>query len=75
MQHDPFRSDHDLDLRSNFQYDLSRSTNSSFDASRREEHDAGKSNVMALMSQKLLTKKLFRKTAIFGVFALWRLNR
>ena len=76
MQHDPFRSGHDLDLRSNFQNDLSRSTNSSFDASRREEHDAGKSNVMALLSQKLLPKKtFFVKTAIFGVFALWRLNR
>ena len=59
MQHDLFRSGHDLDLRSNFQVDLSRSNYSSFDASRREEHDAGKSNVMALMSQKLLTKKRF----------------
>ena len=59
MQHDPFRSGYDLDLRSNFKNDLSRSTNSSFDASRREEHDAGKSNVMALLSQKLLPKKRF----------------
>ena len=76
MQHDLFRSGHDLDVRSNFQVDLSRSNYSSFDTSRREEHDAGKSIAMALLSQKLLPKQtLFVKTAIFGVFALWTLNR
>ena len=75
MQHDLFRSGNDLDLRLNFQVDLSRSTYSSFDASRRQEHDAGKSNAVALLSQKLLPKNIFVKTVIFGVFALWRLNR
>ena len=55
MEHDLFRSGHDLDL-SNFQVDLSRSNNSSFDAFRRREHDAGKINVVALLSQKLLPK-------------------
>ena len=72
MQHDLFRSGHDLDLRSNFQRDLSRSTYISFDASRQEKHDAGKMNVVSLLSQKLLQKNLFlQKTAIFGVVAPW----
>ena len=39
-----------LDLRSNFQHDLSRSNYISFDASRQEKHDAGKINVMSLVS-------------------------
>ena len=59
MQHDPFRSDHDLDLRSNFKNDLLMSANSSFDESRRKEHDAGKSNVVACLNQKLLPKTVF----------------
>ena len=53
MQHDLFGSGHDLDLRSNFQYDLSRSNYISLDASRKEKHDAGKINVVALLSQQL----------------------
>ena len=68
MQHDPFRSDHDLDLRSNFQNDRSRSTYSSFDASRQDEHDAGKSNVVALLSQKLLPKNICRENGYFYSF-------
>ena len=58
MQHDLFESgdlEIDLDLRSNFQHDLSRSTYISFDVSRQEKHDAGKINV-SLLSQKLLQK-------------------
>ena len=61
MQHDPFWSGHDLDLRSNFQNDLSSSTYNSFDAYRREERDAAKRFVVALLSQKLLAKNIFRE--------------
>ena len=76
MQHDLFGSGHDLDLRSNFQHDLSRSNYIAFDDSRQDKHDAGKINVVALLSQKLLQKIYFRKkTVIFEVFALWRPNR
>ena len=51
MQHELFRSGHDLDLRSNFQHNLLRSNNSSFVASRQKEHDAGEMNVVPLQSQ------------------------
>ena len=68
MQHDPFRSGHDLDLRSNFQVDLSRSNYSSFDASWREEHDAGKSKLVQGLGQKLLQKNCFRKNRLFLQF-------
>ena len=61
VQHDLFGSGHDLDLRSNFQHDLSRSTDSSFDASWREEHDAGKIKCVQGLSQKLLQKQRFIK--------------
>ena len=75
MQHDLFRSGHDLDQRSNFPNDLLRSNYSSFDASQKEKYDAGKVNVVSILSQKLLQKTFFAKTAIFRVFALWRPNR
>ena len=39
MQHDMVRSIRDLDLRSRSRFDLSRSTHTSFDPSRRGEHD------------------------------------
>ena len=69
MQHDLFGSGHDLDLRSNFQHDLSRRSNYiSFDAAQQEKHDAGKSNVVSLLRQKLLQKNVFRKKTVnFGV--------
>ena len=54
MHHDLFGSGHDLDLRSNFQHDFSRSNYISFDAARQETHDDGKRNVVSLLSQKLL---------------------
>ena len=60
MQHDPYPSVHDLDLRSYFQVDLSRSTVSSFDASRQEEDDAGKRKLVQCLSQKLSQKNCFR---------------
>ena len=53
-----FRSGYDLELRSNFQNDLLRSTNGSNDASWQEEHDAGKINDVPFLSQKLLLKKI-----------------
>ena len=74
MQHDLFQTGHDLNLESNFQHDLLRSNYSSFDASRQEEHDAGKMNVVSLLSQKLLPEA-FSKKRFFRVFALWRPNR
>ena len=75
MQHDPFGSVHDLDLRSNFQHDLSRLKYISFDASRQEKHDACKINVVALLSQKLLQKNYFRKKRLFWSFCSRRPNR
>ena len=75
MQHDLFGSGHDLDLRSNFQHDLSRSNYISFDVSRQEKRDDRKINVVYLLSQKLLQKTFFAKMAIFGVYAVWRPNR
>ena len=65
MQQDLFR---DLDLGSNFQVDLFMSNYSSFDASLREEHNAGKTRVVALLSQKLLPKNTFRKKRLFLEF-------
>ena len=66
MQHDLFG---DLDLRSNFQHDLSRSNYISFNAAWQEKHDTGKRNVVALLSQKLLQKKnVYRKNSYFWSF-------
>ena len=70
MQHDLFGSGHDLDLRSNSEHDFLRSNYISFDASRQEKHDAGKINVVALLSQKLLQKNHFRKKRLFLEFLL-----
>ena len=65
MQHDLSGSGHGLDLRSNFQHGLLKSTYSSFDASRQEKHNAGNMNVVPLLSQKSFQKKtFFAKTAI-----------
>ena len=70
IQHDLFRSGHDLDLKSNLHIDLFRSNYSSFNASQEEKYDAGKMIAACLLSQKLLQKTFFAKTAIFRVFAL-----
>ena len=49
-----FRSGHDLDLRSIFQTDFFfRSNYNSFEASCPEKHEAGKINVVPLLSKKL----------------------
>ena len=53
MQHDLFRSVHDLDLRSNFENDLLTSNYSSFDASQHQKYNAGKVNDVFLLSQAL----------------------
>ena len=64
-----FRSGHDLDLRWNFQHDLSRSSDNLFDASWQEEHDAGKRKFVQGLSQKFLQKKnSFRKNRLFWQF-------
>ena len=68
MQHDTFRAGHGLDLRSNFENDLLRQYYSLFDASRREEHDAGKINVETLLSETLLQKNAFSKNCYFCSF-------
>ena len=53
------------------QYDLLRLTYSSFDASWQEEHDAGKMNIIPLLSPKLLPKNFFFvKTAVFSYCSL-----
>ena len=70
MQHDLFGSGHDLDLRSNFQHDFSRSKYISFNAPRQEKHAADKINVVSLLSQKLLQKNLVRKKRLFLEFLL-----
>ena len=46
-------SSRDLDLRSNFQVDLSRSKSIPLDASRREEHDGATDKSVSLLDQKL----------------------
>ena len=63
-------SGHDLDLRSNFHHDLSRSNDISFDPYRQEKHDAGKRNV-STESKVIAEQRFSQKTAIFGVVALW----
>ena len=67
MQHDVFGSGHQLDLRLNFQHDLLRCNFSSFDASWQGKRNAGKINVMPLLSQKSLKKDIFRKNGYFLV--------
>ena len=72
MQFDLSGSGHDLDLRSNFQHDLSRSKYIyiSFDAARQEKYDAGKISIVSLLSQKLLQKNVCRKKLLFLEFLL-----
>ena len=64
MQQDLFRSGHNLALMPNFQHDILRSNYSSFSASRQEEHDADKINIVPLLRQKLLPKNVFEKTTV-----------
>ena len=58
---DLFGSPRDLDLRSNFPLDLSRSPCICFDASRREKHDGVKIIPLSFFVQKVFAKnKVFR---------------
>ena len=59
MQHKLFRSLHDLDLRSNFDLNFSRSNYISFEASLREKHDGAIADALAWLVQKLFVKKYF----------------
>ena len=68
MDLSPYRSGHDLDLRPNFQVDLSRSIHSSFHTSGREEHDAGKGKFVQILRRKLSPKTGFRKYRPFWQF-------
>ena len=61
MQHDIFRSGHDLDLRSNFQHDHIRSSYSSFDVYRQKEHDACK---MSVVSRDYTELKVITETCV-----------
>ena len=72
MQHDLSRSRRDLDLRSNFDLDLSRSTCICFDASWQEEHDGVRIIPIAFLVQKLFAKKRFlSKTSILTFLDLF----
>ena len=59
MHHYLLRSGHDLDLWSNFQNDILRSNDNSFDESRQEEHDAVKIECYAFTKSKVITEILF----------------
>ena len=56
MQHDLFRSLRDLDLRSNFDLDFSRSIHISFEPSLREKHDDVITDSLSLLVQTLFVK-------------------
>ena len=60
MQHDLFWSLPDLDLRSNFGLDLSRSNNIFFEASLREKHDDAVADSLSLSVQKGIRGIIFR---------------
>ena len=64
MQHDLFRTGHDLDLGSTFPNGLARSTNISI-ASQQDENDAGSMIVVPLRNQKLLPYKVSPKNGYF----------
>ena len=56
MQHNLFRSLRDLDLRSNFDLDLSRLNHMSSEASLREKHGDAIADSLSLLVQKLFGK-------------------
>ena len=68
MQHNPLRSTCDLDLRSNFDPDLSRSPYICFDAPCREEYDCARIMPLIFLVQKLFAKNRFAKTTLCAVF-------
>ena len=65
MQHDLFGSGHDLDLRSNFEIDLSRSNYTSFKSAFHEKHDGIKTSSISFLDKILLAKPLFPNIELF----------
>ena len=68
MQHDLSSSRHDLDLKSNFDLDLSRSTCICFDAPWQEEHDSVRIIPLAFLVQKLFAINDFCQKRLFWPF-------
>ena len=64
-QYDLLGSPRDLDLRSNFDLDLSRSCYTCLDASWRGKHDGVKIIALSFQTRKLSPKKLFRSKMPF----------
>ena len=67
-----FGSGHDLDLRLNFQHDLSRSNYISFDAARQEKYDAGKRNIWGVSMTDKTSNRLRLKSNRFRLCWLSR---
>ena len=65
MQHDLFKSGHDLDLESYFGIDFSRSRYISFDAARREIDAAVIIVLLSFLSRKLLLENYFESLRPF----------
>ena len=64
----------DLDLRSNFDLDLSRSPCICFDASRREKHDGAKIIALPLLVKNISEKPFPPKTVILAFDDPWSKN-
>ena len=65
MQHDLLRTLRDLDLRSNFDLDFSRSNHISFEASVRGKHDDAIVDSLSLLVQKLFVTEYFGQNSYF----------
>ena len=65
MQYDLLRSLRDLDLRSNFEVDLSRSNYICFDSSRQDKHDGAHIFALSFIPQKLFAKNDFAEKQHF----------
>ena len=68
MQYDLFGSLRDLDLRSNFDLDLSRSCYTCFDASGRGKYDGVKIIALSFQTRKLSSKNCFAQKCRFWPF-------
>ena len=73
MQLDLLRSPRDCDLRSNFDFDLSRSCHICFDAHWRDKNDGVKIIALSFETRKL-SKNCFAKNDIFTFRDLWVLT-
>ena len=71
MQHDLFGSGHDLDLRSNFEIDFSRSNYTSVKADFHEKHDGIKTSSISFSDKMLLAKTFFLILSFFKFYDLW----